>query len=252
VVVAMMRFHVVYALCTLSLATLFPIRAFAEQNDATASPAAQPSAAAQASDCTLVDAKRAGTLLGTDVEDADATSRKGGICSFTSRSLSTDGNVSYAVVTAVEVARRRPYFTLLVRRCGGVRPSAPNAFACATYNALAKAQTADAYYAARTAGAAPIDDLGDAAAATGAALYVRRGATVIEASVRREDTFDLGRSKTLARMLLERLASQSKPPPRRQPKPWRSAFARVPSPRLPQRHDLRARRPFGHRREIVV
>ncbi len=216
-----MRYHVVYALgCALSLATLLPIGARAEQNGATASPAAQPSAGEQSSaaaqpDCTIVDAEQAGTLLGTDVEDADAISRKGGICSFTSRALSTDGNVSYAVVTAAEVARRRPYFRLLDRRCGGVHPGAPNAFACAMYDALAQAQTVDAYYAARTAGAKPIDHLGDAAAATGAALYVRRGATVIEVSVRREDSFDLDRSKTLARMLLTRLPPQLKTPSRR-------------------------------------
>ena len=166
-------------------------------------------------DCTLVDAQQAGSLLGTDVEDADATSRKGGICSFTSRSVSTDGNLSYAIVTAAEVARRRPYFRLLARRCGGVRPDAPNATVCATYNALAKAQTVDDYYVARTAGAEPIDGLGDAAAATRAAVYVHRGALVIEAAVRREDAFDLDRSELLARELLTRLVPASKPPKRR-------------------------------------
>ncbi|MBC5798874.1 MAG: hypothetical protein GIX03_06655 [Candidatus Eremiobacteraeota bacterium] len=185
---------------TLSSASCPCAAVSADQKDA--APPAEP-------DCTLVAAPEAGALLGTDVEDADATSRKGGICSFTSRSVSTDGNLSYAIVTAAEVARRRPYFRLLARRCGGVRPDAPNASVCAIYDALAKAQTVADYYAARTAGAEPIDDLGDAAAASGAAVYVRRGAVVIEASVRREDSFDLDRSKALARKLLARLTPAS-------------------------------------------
>ncbi len=168
--------------------------------------AVAPSPAPRAA-CTLVDAAQASTLLGSDVEDADETSRKGGICSFTSRSLTSDGNVSYAIVTAADIARRRPYFQLLRIRCGGVRPNAPNAGVCASYAALAKARTAQDYYAARTADAEPIKGIGDGAAATGAAVYVRSGRTVIEAAVRREDTFDLDRSKTLAQLLLERLNS---------------------------------------------
>lgn len=173
-------------------------------NDGGAAPSPLPVA-----DCTLVSAAEAATLLGSDVEDADATSRKGGVCSFTSRSLSTDGNVSYAIVTAADIARRRPYFALLRVRCGGVHAGTPNAGVCAGYAALAKARTARDYYAARTAGAERVKNIGDAAATTGAAVYVRSGEAVIEAAVRHEDAFDLDRSKTLARLLLERLASAS-------------------------------------------
>lgn len=198
----------VFGLLAFTLSVMTPCAGVSADDNAAAALPAQP-------DCTLVDAQQAGALLGTDVEDADATSRKGGICSFTSRSASTDGNLSYAIVTAAEVARRRAYFRLLARRCGGVRPGAPNATVCATYNTLAKAQTVADYYAARTAGADPIDGLGDAAAATGAAVYVHRGALVIEASVRREDAFDLERSKILARELLTQLVPASKPLKRR-------------------------------------
>ncbi len=163
-------------------------------------PAATPAPA----NCSVVGMADIAALLGMDVQDADPLSRKGGVCSFTSRSVSDDGTASYAVVTAEQVAQRRPYFRLMQLRCGGVRSGAPNAPLCSTYSALAKARTIGQYYAARTAGADPIQHLGDAAAASAGALYVRTGPAVIEASVHRDNAFDLARSTALARMLLER------------------------------------------------
>lgn len=193
----------VLALFLLLAASAFVVRADDGNSTTSSSPVA---------DCTLVNTAEIETLLGTDVEDADETSRKGGVCSFTSRSASTDGNVSYAIVTPKEIARRRPYFRMLQIRCGGVRLNTPNGAVCAAYRALAKARTTHEYFAARTEGADTIEGIGEAAATTGAALYVLSGATVIEASVRREDSFDLDRSKTLARMLLARLGIEPKAP----------------------------------------
>ncbi len=180
------------------------LSAFARGNAVAQTAGAVPNGVGLA-DCTLVSAQEVGTLLGSDVEDADETSRRGGICSFTSRSVTADGNVSYAVVTAAQVAARRPYFALLARRCGGVARAAPRALVCTSYGALAKARNVADYYAARAAGADPVDDLGQHASSNGSALYVLSGTAVVEVAVRREDTFDLDRSETLARMLLARL-----------------------------------------------
>ena len=159
-------------------------------------------------DCSLIDNATAARLLDYPVEDPDELSRSGGICFFVSRDVSQDGSVSYAVVTAASLPQRRAFFTAMARRCAGVVAQAPRAGLCATYINLAQVKDLDAYFMARTAfpDAMPVAGLGDAAIASSDTLFVRRGGTIFEMAVRRNQTLDLAASKELALLLLQRVA----------------------------------------------
>ncbi len=74
---------------------------------------------------------------------------------------------------------------------------------------LARVEDLDAYYAIRTGvpDAAPVSGLGSAATSADGTLFVRRGALLLEAAVRRDGAFDLERSERLARLILARSPS---------------------------------------------
>ena len=168
--------------------------------------------------CTVVTAEEATQILGYGVLPADARARIGGNCFFSTQSMSQDGSVTYALVTAARLVTLRPYFIALARRCAGVAPSSPRAAACAMYVKLAGVLDLDAYYAARTdtPDAEPVAGFGggvDGAMSADGMLFMRRGGMVVEAAVRRDGAFDLERTQTLARLLLQRLARAATPGP---------------------------------------
>ncbi len=160
-------------------------------------------------DCTIVSQAQASEILGYPVEPADAASQVGGICFFTSRAISQDGSVTYAMVTAANLPQRRAFAAAQARRCAGVVKAAPNALVCRSYADVALAVDLDAYFKARTSAtdATPVAELGKDAIAAPNALYVRRGAYVIEAVVRRAEMLDVRRATALAKLLLARIAS---------------------------------------------
>ncbi len=167
--------------------------------------------------CSVLSVEEASRSLGYDVLPPEARARAGGNCFLTSQSMSEDGSVAYALVTAARLVALRPYFIALARRCAGVAVSSPRAAACALYVKLAAVRDLDAYYAARTErpDAAPVAPLDGADVATSAdgTIFVRRGAAVLEAAVRRDGAFDLERSEALARLLLLRLRAPASPGP---------------------------------------
>jgi len=174
----------------------------------TSQPAPEPMVAA--ADCTLVGRDDAARVLGYPVDAPDETSRSAGICFFSSRAISQDGSVTYALVTAANLSQRRAFAATQLRRCAGVAETAPNAGICKTYADVALAPNLDAYFRARTAGAdtaAAVPGLGDAAVAAPDALYVRRGETMFEVVVRRGDTLDVERETALAKLLLQRVVA---------------------------------------------
>jgi hypothetical protein len=156
--------------------------------------------------CDLVTVDEIARILGFAVEAADESSRSGGVCFFATRALSDEGSAAYGIVSAADLPQRRAFFAVLARQCAGVSAAAPRAPVCATYANLAAAADLDAYFTARTsvAAATPVP-LGERAVATDDALYVRRGARVIEVSVKRGATLDLPRATALAALLLARL-----------------------------------------------
>lgn len=158
-------------------------------------------------DCSIVSQAEAAEILGYPVESADASSQAGGICFFTSRAISQDGSLTYAIVTAANLQQRRSFAAAQARRCAGVVKVAPNAIVCRTYADVALAVDLDAYFKARTAAtdAMPVKELGVDAVAAPGAIYVRRGDYVIEAVVRRGETLDIPRATTLAKLLLARM-----------------------------------------------
>jgi hypothetical protein len=182
--------------CVLAFATIVAYGPAARAADSTPAPA----------DCTLVGAHDAAAVLGFPVQPPDAASQSGGICFFTSRDISNDGSLSYAVVTADRLPQRRAFFRAYSRRCAPAVKGTLNELMCRQFLKLAVAQTIDAYYAARTAAgdASPVPGLGDSAVASGNALYVRRGDTVFEISVTRSGDFDLPAATTIAKELLAR------------------------------------------------
>ena len=159
-------------------------------------------------DCSIVSQAEASEILGYPVASADVSSQAGGICFFTSRAISQDGSVTYAIVTAANLPQRRAFAAAQARRCAGVVKNAPNALACRTYSDVAYAIDLDAYFKARTSAtdAIPVVDLGPGAVAAPNALYVRRGAYVLEAVVRRAEILDVPRATALAKLLLTRIA----------------------------------------------
>ena len=159
-------------------------------------------------DCSIVSQAEASEILGYPVEAADASSQAGGICFFTSRAISHDGSVTYAIVTTANLPQRRAFAAAQARRCAGVVRNAPNALVCRTYSDVALASDLDAYFKARTSAtdAIPVADLGRGAIAAPNALYLRHGAYVIEAVVRRGETLDVPRATALAKLILTRLA----------------------------------------------
>jgi hypothetical protein len=181
---------------------------------------AAPSAATLTAfaECSVVTADEATRLLGYDVLPPDTTARAGGDCFFVSQSMSEDGSVSYSLVTAARLAKLRPYFIAMARRCAGVQPSSARAAPCALYVKLAGVTDLDAYYAARTTltDAAPVaGGLGEGssgAVSAGGTLFVRAAGIVVEAAFERDGTFDLERSEALARLLLERLLGRAPVP----------------------------------------
>ncbi len=158
--------------------------------------------------CSIVAQAEVSEILGYPVESADASSQVGGICFFTSRAISQDGGVTFAIVTEANLPQRRAFAAAQARRCAGVVKSAPNALVCRTYSDVALASDLDAYFKARTSAtdAIPVADLGPGAVAAPNALYVRRGAYVIEAVVRRGETLDVPRATALVKLLLTRIA----------------------------------------------
>jgi hypothetical protein len=176
---------------------------------ALATPDATQDATPAPADCTVVGTRDAATILGFPVQPPDPASETGGICFFTSRDISHDGELSYAVVTADRLEQRRAFFRAYSRRCAPAVKGTLNELMCRQYLKLAVAQTIDDYYAARTGAgdASPVPGIGDSAVASGNALYVRRGQTVFEISVTRSGDFDLGAATTVANELLARLRS---------------------------------------------
>jgi hypothetical protein len=165
------------------------------------------SAGPVAVDCTIVGAHDAGEIMGFPVQPPDAASQSGGICFFTSRDISHDGSLSYAIVTADRLAQRRAFFRAYSLRCAPAVKGTLNELMCRQFLKLAVAQTIDEYYAARTGAgdASPVPGIGDSAVSSGSALYVRRGETVFEISVTRSGDFDLPAATTVAKELLERI-----------------------------------------------
>jgi hypothetical protein len=200
------RFRILAASVALA-AMLNVASAAARAGDADAAAAPKPA------DCTIVGAAEAATLLGFGVSSADDTSRAAGICFYGASAASDDGFVSYAIVTPERLPQRRQFFRAMARRCAGVAPQAPNAAVCRTFVALSDAADPAAYFTARTdvPDAAPVAGLGDAAVAAADVLYVRRGQTVFEIAVHRDESLDLDRSCELARRLLERTAGGRRP-----------------------------------------
>ena len=175
---------------------------------ASPSPAAVGASSPLPADCSIVSQAEASEILGYPVESADASSQAGGICFFTSRAVSQDGSVTYAIVTTANLPQRRAFAAAQARRCAGVVKVAPNALVCRTYADVALAADLDAYFKALTAAtdAMPIEGLGADAIAAPNALYVRRGDYVIEAVVRRGENVDVPRATALAKLLLARVA----------------------------------------------
>jgi hypothetical protein len=167
-------------------------------------------------DCSIVSADEIAQLLGVSVSGPDSSSRGGGICFFPSMNVTTEGSATYAIVTRERLEQRRAYYAVLARRCAGVQPGASNEFACKSFVALAQAKSMDDYFAARTSlpNGEAVNGLGDAAAAAGDALYVKRGDQVFEVVVRRGETLDVPAATALAKLLLARVppAPASKPP----------------------------------------
>jgi len=168
-------------------------------------PAAE-STPAPAAACDTVRTEEVAQIVGFTLQPPEETSRTAGICFFAGRSVDDQGSASYALVTADALARRRPYFAALARRCAGVVSGAPRAAACASYAKLADANDLDEYFAARTGSDAdPVAGLGSGALATKTAVYVRRGAYVVEATVLIGEAFDLPKTTALVKLLLARL-----------------------------------------------
>jgi hypothetical protein len=173
---------------------------------AAATPDATQDATPAPADCTIVGAHDAAAILGFPVQPPDPASESGGICFFTSRDISHDGELSYAVVTADRLPQRRAFFRAYSRRCAPAVKGTLNELMCRQYLQLAVAQTIDDYYTARTGAgdASPVPGIGDSAVASGNALYVRRGQIVFEISVTRSGDFDLAAATTVANELLAR------------------------------------------------
>ncbi len=171
---------------------------------AVAEPAPVPVLAA--ADCRAVDATEAARVLGYPVGSPDAESARSGICFFSTRAVSQEGSVAYAIVGPERLPQRRGFFNAAARRCAGIAKGAPNEAVCRTYARIAQATDLDAYFKARTdyADATPVLFLGDRAVAAPDALYVLRGATIFECVVRRNGAVDSERSEELARLVLER------------------------------------------------
>jgi hypothetical protein len=181
--------------------------AFVAPSPARAGDAPSPVPAAIPADCTILGTADAAAILGYAVQAPDPASQSAGVCFFTSREVAPDGNLSYAVITAAQLPQRRAFFRAYSRRCAPAAKGTLNELACRQFLKLAVAQTIDDYYAAR-AGAgepSPVPGLGDSAAANGDALYVKRGQTVLEISVKRGGDFDLVAATKVAKELLARL-----------------------------------------------
>lgn len=181
--------------------------AFVTPSAVRADDAASPVPTAIPADCTIVGTVDAAAILGFAVQAPDPASQSAGVCFFTSRAVAHDGNLSYAVITAAQLPQRRAFFRAYSRRCAAAVKGTLNELACRQFLKLAVAQTIDDYYAAR-AGAgepSPVPGLGDSAAANGDALYVKRGQTVFEISVKRGGDFDLVAATKVAQELLARL-----------------------------------------------
>jgi hypothetical protein len=168
-----------------------------------------PDATPVPADCTVVGIHDVATILGFAVQPPDPASQSGGICFFTSRDISHDGNLSYAVVTADRLPQRRAFFRAFSRRCAPAVKGTLNELMCRQYLKLAVAETMDDYFAARTGAgdASPVPGIGDSAVASGNALYVRRAQTVFEISVTRAGDFDLPAATAVANELLARVRS---------------------------------------------
>jgi hypothetical protein len=182
----------------------------AAQNASPEASAAAAAGTAANADCSLVTAGDAAAILGYDVLPASESARTGGVCFYASQTISQDGGVSYALTDAARLRAIRPYFIALARKCAGIAPSAPNAAACATYAKVARSADLDAYFAARTetTDATAVPGLGERAVSAAGTLYVRRGATIYEALVRRDGAFDIERSEQLVRLLLARMGPE--------------------------------------------
>lgn len=192
------------ARATFALVALLAASLAARPGDAQTTPPPQPAPA----DCSIVGPGDAARILGYPVQEADDVARSAGICFYSTRAISDEGALSYAVVTAPWLPERRAFFAAQARRCSGISSGAPKEFICKSYIALAVAADLAAYFAARTStpDATPVPALGNGARATEAAVYVMTKTRVIEAVVRRGDALDLDRSSELAKLLLSRLA----------------------------------------------
>ena len=164
--------------------------------------------------CAIVDREIAGTILGFEVSGPDERALASGVCAYSSTSATQDGNVSYAIVNADLLPRRRATFFGYALRCRGVEARSPRYRECMSYFELSRVPDIASYYAARTAVAstpAPSasDDappaattLGDASAEVSGSIVVKRGDVVYECTVRRNGDFDRDRSIALAKALL--------------------------------------------------
>ncbi len=168
--------------------------------------AGPPATIRAVADCGIVGDTDAARILGYPVGAPDDESARSGICFFTTRAVSQEGSVAYALVTAERLPERRAFFAAAARRCAGIARGAPREVICRTYARIATATDLDAYFKARTAyaDATPVPNLGEDAVAAPDALFVRRGATIFECVVRRGAALDIERASELARLLLER------------------------------------------------
>lgn len=169
-----------------------------------ASPAPGPSAGP--ADCTLVTASDASAILGTPVEGPDEASERGGICFFTTRAVSQEGSLTYALVDAARLPQRRAFFLAAARRCGNVAKGAARELACRAYRNLAEVADIPAYFKARTdfPDSVSLPKLDVSAVAAPDAVYVLRGDVVYECVVRHGEVLDVERSSDLARLVLSR------------------------------------------------
>jgi len=172
------------------------------------SPTPAPTATPPPDPCTLVTVVEASALLGYPVLAPDEPTRRAGRCLFTTRSLSDDGSVAYAIVRAPQLAQLTRYYAIVARMCAGVAPGAPREMICKQYVQLAGVTNLDDYFAARTSGssAQPVPSLGEHAIATDQGLFIRESDSVLEANVQRNQLFELEPSLKLAQLLLERMA----------------------------------------------
>ncbi len=193
-----------------SLAVLASVVSFATVARAdSAPPSPNPFATLAPADCRIVDATEAARVLGYPVNEADGGSARGGVCFYSTRAVSQEGSLSYAIVRAPQLLQRRAFFIAATRRCGSVAKGAPNDLICRSYRRLAEATDLESYFKARTEypDSVPVRDLGLAAIAAPDAIYIRRGDTVFECVVRRGELLDVARTTELARLLLDRVPS---------------------------------------------